>query len=195
MSLKPLNKQELFSLPGVQKTREAATNGFYFQQTMLRIADPKRSLDFYTRVLGMTLLCKLDFKDMAFSLYFLGYVDPDQVPDDPVHRARWMFGQPGLLELTHNWGTESDPEFKGYHNGNTDPRGFGHIGLAVPSVDAASAWFESNNVPFVKRPNDGKMKNLAFISDPDGYWIEILEADNVDHLVHWPANLQDTSDA
>jgi hypothetical protein len=49
------------------------------------------------------LLAKLDFADMKFSLYFLGYASPEDVPDDPVDRARWMFGQRGTLELTHNW--------------------------------------------------------------------------------------------
>ena len=47
---------------------------------------------------------------------------------------------------------------------------YGHIGLSVPNVEAACERFESLGVPFVKRPNDGKMKGLAFIQDPDGYW-------------------------
>jgi len=142
---------------------------------MLRIRDPKPSLDFYTRVLGMTLLCKLDFPEMSFSLYFLGYEDPKDIPEDPKQRAIWMFSRPAILELTHNWGTE-DPEvfFAGYHNGNSEPKGFGHIGLAVPDVYAACKRFEELGIEFVKRPDDGKMKGLAFIKDPDGYWIEIL---------------------
>ena len=87
-----------------------------------------------------------------------------------------------MLELTHNWGTESDPNFAGYHDGNKQPQGFGHIGMAVPDVDAACARFERLGVEFVKRPNDGKMKGLAFIKDPDGYWIEILEANSIADL-------------
>ncbi|OCT79559.1 hypothetical protein XELAEV_18026367mg, partial [Xenopus laevis] len=103
---------------------------FMLQQTMLRIKDPKKSLEFYTNVLGMT-----------------------------------------------NWGTENDE--KPYHNGNSDPRGFGHIGLAVPDVYAACKRFEELGVTFVKKPDDGKMKGLAFIQDPDGYWIEILSPNNM----------------
>ena len=137
----------------------------------------------------MTLLCKLDYKDMAFTLYFLGYVDPADVPEDPVERAKWMFSLPACLELTHNWGTENDADFAGYHNGNTEPRGFGHIGISVPSVAEACARFEKEGVEFVKKHDEGKMKNLAFIKCPDGYWIEVLEAGNAEGLVNWPANL------
>ncbi len=78
------------------------------------------------------------------------------------------------LRFVSNWGTESDPEFKGYHHGNTDPRGFGHIALTVDNVDEFCAKLEAANVKFIKKPEDGKMKGLAFVSDPDGYWIEIL---------------------
>eukprot|EP00884_Botryococcus_braunii_P003240 jgi/Botrbrau1/12917/Bobra.0299s0025.6 len=156
---------DLLQVPGVSQPENSdATKGFIFQQTMYRIKDPKVSLDFYTRVLGMRLLTKLDFPDMKFSLYFLGYHNQDEIPEDPAARAEWMFSQPATLELTHNWGTEDDPEFKGYKNGNTDDsRGFGHIGLAVPDVYGACQRFEELGVPFVKKPDDGKMKGLAFI--------------------------------
>ena len=80
-----------------------------------------------------------------------------------------------MLELTHNWGTESDESFS-YHDGNSDPRGFGHIGITVPDVYEACNRFEAQNIEFVKKPDDGAMKGLAFIKDPDGYWIEILSA-------------------
>ncbi|WP_394729396.1 lactoylglutathione lyase [Altererythrobacter sp. GH1-8] len=159
-------------------TTPVETHGYVFNQTMLRIKDPARSLPFYQHVLGMTLVKEIPFPDMNFTLYFLGYVrSPDKLPDDGDGRLKFAFGQPAMLELTHNWGTEKE-EGEPYHNGNDEPRGFGHIGLAVPDVDAACDRFETLGVEFVKRPNDGKMKGLAFIKDPDGYWIEILNPAN-----------------
>jgi len=142
---------------------------------MLRVRNPQASVAFYRDVLGMTLLQRLDFAEMRFSLYFMAYLAEDEIiPDDPAERARFIFSRETTLELTHNWGTESDPAFAGYHSGNDEPRGFGHLGISVPDVDAACARFEAMDVPFRKRPQDGKMKGIAFITDPDGYWIEIL---------------------
>ena len=145
-------------------------------QTMLRIRDPKKSLAFYCDVLGMDLLEKFDFEKMGFSLYFLGFSDSLEGlrPEDRGERVEWLFRQDALLELTHNWGTERDENFPGYHHGNEEPRGFGQIGSTVPDVQASCARFEQLDVPFFKRPDDGSMKGLAFIQDPDGYWIEVL---------------------
>lgn len=167
--------------PGCSETRDPATRDFVFNQTMLRIKDPERSLDFYTGVLGMTLIRKLDFEAAQFSLYFLGLLTDAQraeMPPDPQVRSEWLFGQPALLELTHNWGTEKDPA-QHYHDGNAEPQGFGHIGIAVPDVYAACERFERLGVEFVKKPDDGRMKGLAFIRDPDGYWIEVLSPNNM----------------
>ncbi|GBG70706.1 hypothetical protein CBR_g8005 [Chara braunii] len=82
--------------------------------------------------------------------------EPADIPKTSTERTVWTFRQKGTVELTHNWGTESDEKFSGYHNGNSDPRGF------------------------------GKMKGLAFIKDPDGYWIEILSAVNMGAIVAPP---------
>jgi lactoylglutathione lyase len=154
------------------------TEGFILSQTMLRVRDPEKSLAFYVDVLGMTLLSTFDFPEMKFSLYFVGYLRDEDgpLPTETKARTAFTFMQKGAIELTHNWGTEDDPEFGGYHNGNTDPRGFGHIGITVPDVAAACAYFERMGVAFVKRPDEGAMKNIAFIKDPDGYWIEVLSA-------------------
>ncbi|CAB1343103.1 unnamed protein product [Coregonus sp. 'balchen'] len=113
------------------KEGDPITQDYMLQQTMLRVKDPLKSLDFYTRIMGMT-----------------------------------------------NWGSESDENLS-YYNGNSDPKGFGHIGIAVPDVYAACKVFEEKGVTFVKKPDDGKMKGLAFIQDPDGYWIEILSPNNM----------------
>ncbi|CAH9119472.1 unnamed protein product [Cuscuta europaea] len=169
------SKESPSNNPGLQATPDDATKGYLLQQTMFRIKDPKVSLEFYSKVLGMSLLKRLDFPEMKFSLYFMGYEDTSSAPTDPADRVAWTFGQKATLELTHNWGTESDPNFKGYHNGNTEPRGFGHIGITVNDVYKACERFEKLGVEFVKRPTDGKMKSIAFIKDPDGYWIEIFD--------------------
>ena len=157
------------------------TQDFVMNQTMLRIKDPSKSIPFYENVLGMTLLDKFDFPDMEFSLYFMGY-PRGKIPEAAGARAKWIFEQSALLELTHNYGTESDDDFS-YHNGNEDPRGFGHIGISVPDVYAACERFDELAVEYVKRPDDGKMKGLAFIKDPDGYWIEILSAKGLRDLI------------
>lgn len=151
------------------------TQGYVFNHTMLRIRDPKASLDFYTRILGMTLVRKLDFAEWKFSLFFLAYVpDPSQIPTDNEKNAKYTFGREAVLELTHNWGTENEAVTP-YHNGNTDPRGFGHICISVPDIPAACARFERLGVPFQKKLNEGGMKNIAFIKDPDNYWVEVVQ--------------------
>ena len=123
----------------------------------------------------MTLLRKLDFPEMSFSLYFLAKLGQGETPpSDEGERTQWTFSQRGVLELTHNWGTEKDADFK-YHDGNAQPQGFGHICFAVPDLNKAVAWFDENKLDYVKRPDQGKMKNVAFVKDPDGYWIEIVQ--------------------
>jgi len=132
---------------------DPSTKDFIFQQTMYRIKDPRKSLKFYTNVLGMILLKKLDFPAMKFSLYFMGFENKEDIPSNDKERTEWALSRKATLELTHNWGTETDPE-QSYKIGNSDELG----------------------VEFVKKPDDGKMKGLAFIKDPDGYWIEIFSA-------------------
>lgn len=168
-------QDELNAIPGVSAARDAATRQFVFNHTMLRVKDITRSLDFYTRVLGFTLVRRRDFAEAKFSLYFLVLVDdPAQIPAEEPARGQWLLSQGGVLELTHNHGTEGDAGFA-YHDGNSEPRGFGHICVSVPDVEAACARFEQLGVAFQKRLTDGRMKDIAFIKDPDGYWVEILQ--------------------
>ena len=161
--------------PGVSERVADQTAGFVLNHSMLRVKDPTVALDFYSRIMGMRVLRKLDFPEMKFSLYFLhAGLAAESAPQDAGARTEWTFSQRGILELTHNWGTEGDESFH-YHDGNAQPQGFGHICFSVPDLDAAVAWFDENKVVFVKRPDQGKMKDVAFIKDPDGYWIEIVE--------------------
>lgn len=166
---------------GLSEVHDPATHDYVFNQTMYRIKDPKRTLAFYSEVMGMTLVKRLDFPEMKFTLYFMAAISPDDLKnwsDDQDERIEQTFSRPAMLELTHNWGDE-DKDDVSYHNGNSEPRGYGHIGFAVPDVDAACERFEKMGVTFVKKPTDGKMKGIAFIQDPDGYWIEIFTPDRL----------------
>lgn len=165
------------NVEGVQPIPNATT-GYTFNHTMLRVKDPKASLEFYTGVLGMTLLTIKKFPEMQFDLYFLAKLTDEEranLPDDD-DLSIYTFRQRGILELTHNYGTENK-DGTIYHDGNSEPQGFGHICFSVPNLEEAVMWFDQNKVAFKKRPEDGKMKNIAFIKDVDGYWIEIVQAD------------------
>ncbi|KAG0149277.1 hypothetical protein CROQUDRAFT_653847 [Cronartium quercuum f. sp. fusiforme G11] len=142
----------------------AGTQIYRLNHTMLRIKDPEPSLKFYEDILGMHLIDEYDAGD--FKLFFLAY----------DHQKVELRGQrEGVLELTWNKGTEKDSAFS-YHNGNDQPQGFGHIAIAVDDVEEACKRFTELGVKFKKRPEDGKMRHIEFIYDPDGYWIEIVPA-------------------
>ncbi len=162
---------------GVQPI-SAQTTGYTFNHTMLRVKDPAKSLAFYTGVLGMTLLAVKKFPAMGFDLYFLAKLTESERENLPAGADLEIFAfrQRGILELTHNYGTETKADFS-YHDGNGEPQGFGHICFSVPSLEEAVAWFDKNDVEFKKRPDEGSMKNIVFIKDVDGYWIEIVQAD------------------
>lgn len=146
------------------------TASYTLTHTMLRIKRIEASLDFYTRILGMNVVAKHDFEQWRFSLYFL------QAPGNGMLASSTSeaFSTPGLLELTHNWGSEEDPDFEP-HSGNEAPKGYGHICIAVPDIEAACRRFTELGVVFQKKLGEGGMKEIAFIKDPDGYWIEIVQ--------------------
>jgi len=93
---------------------------------MIRIKDQEKSLKFYQDVFGMTLMRTSENESAKFNLYFLGYPGNDGVSTESVNGVNPTAGREGLLELTWNYGTEKDANFK-YHNGNDQPQGFGHI--------------------------------------------------------------------
>ena len=122
--------------------------------TMLRVGDLAQSIAFYTEVLGMRLLRQHDYPEGRFTLAFLGY------GDEASHT---------VLELTHNWDTSS------YDLGT----GYGHIALAVPDAAAACAEIRARGGRVVREA--GPMKHgstvIAFVEDPDGYKIELIQQD------------------
>lgn len=144
--------------------------------TCLRIKDPKISIPFYEEKFGMKLLNRKDFPDMKFSLYFLTFInDTNKIIQKEGDGNLNPFSIQGTLELTHNWGTESDPDYK-INNGNVEPyRGFGHVAFTTNDIEAECKRLESVGVEFKKKLTEGRQKNIAFVLDPDGYWIELLE--------------------
>ncbi|KAI9673001.1 MAG: Lactoylglutathione lyase [Caeruleum heppii] len=161
---------EIISRTDVSKTegiRETDPTTYRLNHTMLRVKDADRSLAFYQDIMGMKLIRTREQKESGFNLYFLRYQSAEQAG---VNQAE----QEGLLELTWNYGTEKDSDFR-YHSGNEEPKGFGHICISVDNLEAACSRFEKENVKFIKRPQDGRMKMIAFIQDVDGYWIEIVQ--------------------
>lgn len=127
---------------------------------MIRVKDPEKSIQFYQDVMGMGLRRKLENKDAKFNLYFLGY--GPAAPDSSANGVNPVVDREGLLELTWNYGTEKDPNFK-YHDGNSEPQGFGHICISVDNLEAACKRFEEMKVSWKKKLQDGRMKNIAFV--------------------------------
>ena len=126
--------------------------------TMLRVADLDRSIDFYKEVLGMKLLRRKDYPDGDFTLAFLGYGDESNQT---------------VIELTYNWGVDQ------YELGNA----FGHIAIAVDDVYQAAETARAKGAKILREPGpmNAGTTLLAFIEDPDGYQIELLNdrwADN-----------------
>ena len=121
--------------------------------TMLRVGDMQRSVDFYTKVLGMKLLRTTDRPEQKYSLAFVGY-------DDEERSA--------VLELTYNYGVER------YELGT----GFGHIAIGVPDVAAACERVRASGGKVTREagPVKGGTSVIAFVEDPDGYKIEFIES-------------------
>ncbi|MFX4309177.1 lactoylglutathione lyase [Acinetobacter soli] len=123
--------------------------------TMLRVSNLENSLQFYTEVLGMTLLRKRDYEEGRFTLAFVGYGSED---DHTV------------LELTHNWDTSS------YDLGNA----YGHIAIGVEDAYKACEQIKQRGGKVVREagPMKGGVTVIAFVEDPDGYKIELIQQDN-----------------
>jgi lactoylglutathione lyase len=129
---------------------------------------PRHPVQFY-EFLGLSLINTLHFPDNKFSLYFLAYSSPESISGE-----RHWTDRSGVVELTHNHGTEDDPNYT-VANGNAEPhRGFGHIAISVDNIEAACSRLENAGYAFQKKLTEGKMRHIAFAKDPDGYWVEII---------------------
>lgn len=121
--------------------------------TMIRVRDLEKSLDFYTRLLGMRELRRSDYPDGKFTLAFVGY-GPEE--------------NHTVLELTHNWDQEED-----YDLGS----GWGHVAIGVADIHGTCDRLKAEGVKVPRPP--GPMKHgstvIAFVEDPDGYKIELIE--------------------
>ena len=131
-----------------------ARGGYRLLHTMIRVLDLERSIAFYRDHLGMKLLHRTDYEGGRFTNAFVGY------GDENTH---------AVIELTHNW-DQKEPYDKG--------TGFGHLAVAVPDITATCERLEKAGVPVPRPP--GPMKHgttvIAFIEDPDGYKIELVES-------------------
>ena len=140
-----------------------------FSHTMLRVKDIEASTLFYASYLGMASLYRTKNQDKGvFGQAFMGY----RRPEDEQNSLDSILSREGAVELVQYHGTEKQDNVK-YHNGNDQPQGFGHLCISVDDLDLACARFEGlEGIRWKKRLTDGRMKNVAFLLDPDGYWVE-----------------------
>ncbi len=122
--------------------------------TMLRVTNLEQSLAFYTNILGMRCLRRNDYPQGRFTLAFVGYQDEAQA---------------ACLELTYNW------DCNHYEHGDA----YGHIALAMTDIQQACADIEARGGKLIRPPGPMRHGNtvIAFIEDPDGYKIELIERD------------------
>lgn len=121
--------------------------------TMLRVSSLQRSIDFYTKVLGMRLLRTRENPQYKYTLAFVGYSEETEG---------------AVIELTYNWGVDS------YQHGNA----YGHIALAVDDVAATCEQIRQAGATVTRDagPVKGGSTIIAFVEDPDGYKIELIQA-------------------
>lgn len=129
------------------------SGGFKFLHTMIRVKDLDKSIAFYCEHMGMQLIRRKDYPSGEFTLAFVGY-GPEESNT--------------VVELTYNWGREED-----YEKGE----GFGHLAIGVPDIYKTCEDLEKEGLEIPRPP--GPMKHggsvIAFIKDPDGYMIELIE--------------------
>ncbi len=141
------------SVQAQERPAAVDASSFRMLHTMVRVLDLDKSIDFYTRLLGMNLIRRKDYESGRFTLAFVGYGDE---------------AKGAVIELTHNW-DQKEP----YTIGS----GFGHMAIGVPDIYGTCEKLAKEGVKIPRPP--GPMKHggsvIAFIEDPDGYKIELIE--------------------
>jgi len=163
--------EEKEEIPGVEHNARWAT-------TTLRIKDPTKTIAFYEKHFGMQLLYTIKMDDLKppRDNYYMALPKKDQTPNPSSDFA---------VVFVHVRGDEKNEDFKVNHGNDKSlakptGRGFGHIAFNCADVYASCKKLDENGVKFQKKPDDGRMKGLAFALDPDGYWLEIVKrADGV----------------
>jgi len=155
-------KEELVTIGKDHKLRWATTT--------IRCKDPKVSIPFYETHFGMKMIQKIEMSTLKpqRTNYYLITMKEEQKEADPTVDV--------AVVLAHHWGDENKADLKLNHGNDTEMgRGFGHIAFNCADVNASCKKLEEAGVGFKKKPNEGRMKGLAFALDPDGYWIEIVK--------------------
>lgn len=133
-------------------------NNFRIMHTMIRVGDLDRSVAFYSGHFGMSVVKKVDVPDAKYTNVFIGYGDENSDP---------------MIELTYNYGVSS------YESGN----GFGHLAIGVRDIYAVCERLRAAGVKIAREPGPLKFGtvHIAFIDDPDGYRIELIDLDTGDY--------------
>ncbi|ODM95904.1 Lactoylglutathione lyase [Orchesella cincta] len=157
--------------------RDKNTAGFKIGCPTMKIKDARVSLDFYCNKLGMSLLKKLDLPEEGLTDYFLGYLEEGEKLADKGSAEGTFRAMTGTrtVDLRHVWDSKETLEMG---------TAFDNLSIIVPNVYTACERLEQLGVPFLKKPDEGGMTNLAFIKDPDGYSIEIFSVQTIeDHCL------------
>jgi len=137
---------------------DARANSFRIMHTMIRVGDLDRSVAFYSGHFGMSVVKKVDVPEAKYTNVFIGYGDENSDP---------------MIELTYNYGVPA------YEAGN----GFGHLAIGVRDIYGVCEKLRAAGVKIAREPGPLKFGtvHIAFIDDPDGYRIELIDLDTGDY--------------
>jgi lactoylglutathione lyase len=136
----------------------AQAKGFRIMHTMIRVGDLDRSINFYSKHFGMSVVKRVDVPEGQYTNVFIGYGSENADP---------------MIELTYNYGTTS------YDLG----KGFGHLAIGVRDIYAVCDKLKAEGIKIVREPGPVKFGtvHIAFVDDPDGYRIELIDTDTGDY--------------